>query len=106
MKKLTVVLLILFLAAGVAYAKNYEVKKKAGDYTAQITIDKNPPVVGRNNIEIAIQDKSGKQVTDASVMVEYGMPAMPGMPGMNYRTGTKFKDGTYQATMHISMAGS
>ena len=31
MKRLTVVTLILLLIAGIAYAKDYEVKKKAGN---------------------------------------------------------------------------
>ena len=28
--------LVLFLVAGIAYAKDYEVKKKAGDYDVEI----------------------------------------------------------------------
>ncbi|MEK7789670.1 MAG: FixH family protein, partial [Planctomycetota bacterium] len=86
MKRLTVVTLILLLIAGIAYAKDYEVKKKAGEYDVVVKIDKNPPVVGDNNIEIEIKDASGKYVTDAKVRVEYSMPAMPGMPAMNYKT--------------------
>ena len=106
MKRLTVVTLILLLMAGVAYAKDYEVKKKAGEYDVEIKIDKNPPVVGDNNIEIEIKDASGKYVTDAKVKVEYSMPAMPGMPAMNYKTDTELKGYEYRAKMNLSMSGA
>ncbi|MGC2061693.1 MAG: FixH family protein [Thermodesulfovibrionales bacterium] len=80
MKKTMVVTMMLLFIAGIAYAKNYEVTKKAGEYTIVATIDKNPPVVGDNNITIEIKDATGKAVTDARVKVEYSMPAMSGMP--------------------------
>lgn len=106
MKRLAVIGLVLLLIAGVAYAKDYEVKKKAGDYDVEIKIDKNPPVVGDNNIEIEIKDASGKYVTDAKVKVEYSMPAMPGMPAMNYKTDTELKGYEYKAIMNLSMSGA
>ena len=106
MKRLSVVTLILLLIAGIAYAKDYEIKKKTGEYDVEIKIDKNPPVVGDNNIEIEIKDASGKYVTDAKVKVEYTMPAMPGMPAMNYKTKTELKDNKYNAKMTLSMSGS
>jgi hypothetical protein len=106
MKKVTLVSIVLLLMAGVAYAKNYEVTKKAGEYIVVAMIDKNPPVVGDNNITIEIKDASGKSVTDAKVKVEYSMPAMPGMPAMNYKTDAPLKGSSYQANMNLSMAGS
>jgi len=42
MKKLAVVGLILLFLAGVAYAKDYEVKRKAGEYEVEVKIDRNP----------------------------------------------------------------
>lgn len=105
-------MLISFLSAAmlfvsvVSYAKDYEVKKKAGDYDVEVMIDKNPPVVGDNNIEVGIKDASGKHVTDARVVVEYSMPAMPGMPAMNYKTDTELKGNEYKAVMNLSMSGS
>lgn len=60
--------------------KDYEVKKKAGEYAVKIKIDKNPPVVGDNNITVTVKDASGKPVIDVKVKVRYSMPAMPGMP--------------------------
>ena len=72
--------LALLLSTGLAFAKGYEVKKKAGEYRVEATMDRNPPAVGKNNLEVTIKDTAGKNVTDAQVLVEYGMPAMPGMP--------------------------
>lgn len=106
MKRLTVLTIILLLIAGIAYAKDYEVKKKAGDYDVTVKIDKNPPVVGDNNIEIEIKDASGKHVTDAKVRIEYTMPAMPGMPAMNYKADAELKGYEYKAKMNLSMSGA
>ena len=53
-----------------------------------------------------IKDAGGKDVTDAKVMVDYSMPAMPGMPAMNYKSGTSLKDKRYVANLNFSMSGS
>ncbi|OGW21769.1 MAG: hypothetical protein A2Z82_00235 [Nitrospirae bacterium GWA2_46_11] len=106
MKKLAVFTLILLLIAGIAYAKDYEAKKKAGEYDITVKIDKNPPIVGDNNMEIEIKDVSGKYVTDAKVKVEYSMPAMPGMPAMNYKDDAELKGNEYKAKMNLSMSGA
>lgn len=106
MKKIAFVTLILLMIAGIAFAKDYEVKKKAGEYDVEVKIDKNPPVVGDNNIEIEIKDATGKYVTDAKVVVEYSMPAMPGMPPMNYKSDASLKGNEYRAKMNLSMSGS
>ena len=95
----------LLLIAGVAYAKEYELNKKAGDYSVLIKIDKNPPVAGKNNIEIAITDASGKAVTDAKVLLAYSMPAMAGMPALSYKIDAEFKGSVYMAKVDYSMAG-
>ncbi len=106
MKKIASVTMVLLLIAGIAYAKNYEVKKKAGGYDVVATLDKNPPVAGDNIITVAIKDASGKAVTDAKVKVDYTMPAMPGMPAMNYKADAKLAGSEYKATMNLSMSGS
>lgn len=106
MKRLAIFSMVLLLIGGIAYAKDYEVKKKAGEYNVEIKIDKNPPVVGDNHLEIGIKDASGKYITDVKVEVEYSMPAMPGMPAMNYKTDTVLKDYKHRATMNLSMSGS
>jgi hypothetical protein len=106
MKKLTMAMMTLLLIAGIAYAKDYEVSKKAGDYNVLIKIDKNPPVAGKNNMEIAITDASGKAVTDAKVVLSYSMPAMAGMPAMSYKADAEPKGNVYKTKVDYSMAGS
>ncbi|HAK88610.1 MAG TPA: hypothetical protein DCP24_05985 [Nitrospiraceae bacterium] len=106
MKKLAVFTLILLLIAGIAYAKDYEAKKKAGEYDVTVKIDKNPPIVGDNNVTVEVKDTSGKYVADAKVKIEYSMPAMPGMPAMNYKTDAELKGNEYKAKMNLSMSGA
>ncbi len=106
MKRLALVAVIFLLAAGIAYAKDYEVTKKAGDYNVAVKIDKNPPVVGDNNVSIEITDASGHHARDAKVVVDYSMPAMPGMPAMNYKANAELKGDAYKAKMNLSMSGS
>jgi hypothetical protein len=106
MKKVALVPLILLVITAVAYARSYEVTKKAGPYTVIATIDKNPPVVGDNNISIEVKDSSGRDVTDARVSADYSMPAMPGMPAMNYKTNAALRGNSYQSRINLSMAGS
>jgi hypothetical protein len=106
MKRLAIFAGALLLIAGVVYAKDYEVNKKAGDYNVLIKIDKNPPVAGNNNVEIAITDASGKSVTDAKVVFNYSMPAMAGMPAANYKADAELKGTVYKTKANYPMAGS
>ena len=100
-----VVLLVLFVA-GTAFAKESSVQKKAGDYSVDIKMDKDTPVVGSNNVEIVIKDKAGKAVTDAKVLVTASMPSMPGMPAMENKADAKLDSGKYKAKIDLSMGGS
>ena len=97
---------LLLIAAGAVYAAGLEVKHKAGDYDVSVKFDKNPPVVGTNNMKIEVRDASGKYITDAKVKVDYTMPAMPGMPAMNYKTDAVLSGQEYTAKMDLSMSGS
>ena len=106
MKRLIIILSIFFLAFGVAQAKEYVVMKKAGSYTVHVMMDKNPLVAGQNKIEISVQDTAGAEVTDATVNVEYSMPAMPGMPAMHYKTKAELSGSRYLANVNFSMAGA
>jgi hypothetical protein len=106
MKKAIWMMMILLLATGTAWAKDFTLTKKAGDLTVDIRIDKNPPVVGNNNMTVVLKDVSGKDVTDAKIAVDYGMPAMPGMPAMNYKTNAMLHGNLYHAAMNLSMSGS
>ena len=96
----------LLLTIGLANAKDFEIIKKSGDYTVQIKIDKNPPVTGENKMDIVIKDAEDKDVTEATVVVDYGMPAMPGMPAMNYKAKADLKGGRYTSTLNFSMSGA
>ena len=106
MKRFAVLTMVVLLAAGTAFAKDYEVQKKAGEYDVKVAIDRNPPVVGDNNAAIEIKAAGGHHVRDAQVKVEYSMPAMPGMPPMSYKTDAVLKGDVYKATLGLSMAGS
>jgi hypothetical protein len=106
MKKIVYLLITLSLTTGLAFAKDYEITKKADDYTVLVKIDKNPPVVGENIVTIEIKDAAGKNVTEAKVKLDYGMPAMPGMPAMFYKADAELKGTLYKAKMNLSMAGS
>ena len=100
------VVLLIVLVAGTAFAKEYAVQKKAGDYTVDIKMEKDPPVVGTNRVEIAVTDKAGKAVTDAKVLVTASMPAMPGMPAVENKVEAKLEGGKYKAKIELSMGGS
>lgn len=100
-RRLAAATMMLLLATGIAYAKDYKVTKKAGEYNVVVKIDKNPPVVGDNNTTVEIKDADGKYVTDAKVVVDYSMPEM----AMNYKVDAASKGGEYKAKMNLSMKG-
>jgi len=105
MKRLLLAVMAVLLVAGTAVAKDYEVTKKAGDYTVVVKMDRNPPITGDNNLSVAIKDAAGAEVKDAKVAVEYTMAAMPGMPAVKVKTDTELKGGEYKAKLNFSMAG-
>ncbi len=79
MKTLFTSTFIFFLIVGFAHSKGLEVKKNVGEYEIEAKMDKNPPIVGDNHLEIEIKGARGKLVTDAKVLVNYYMPPMPRM---------------------------
>ena len=105
MKRTGLFLLIMMFVSGIAFAKSLEVNQKAGEYDVRVVIDRNPPVVGANMLTVNIKDKTGRQITDAKVRIDYSMPAMPGMPPMNYKTDAVLEGKEYRAKMSLSMAG-
>jgi hypothetical protein len=105
MKRLVLALMSVLLVAGTAVAKDYEVTKKAGDYTVVVKMDRNPPITGDNNLSVTIKDAAGAEVKDAKVAVEYTMAAMPGMPAVKVKTDTELKGSEYRAKLNFSMAG-
>lgn len=96
---------VLLAATGTAFAGGYEIKKRVGGYEVEIKLDRWPPVVGDNRIEVGIKDTQGKPVTDAEVLVNYYMPPMPRMAPMNYTTKAPVKGDSYRATMKFIMSG-
>jgi len=107
MKKIALLfLLIVLLGVFIGCAKGYEITKSAGEYNVTITLDKNPPVAGENHMTIMLKDSSGKAVTDATVKIEYTMPAMPGMPAMNYSTDASLQGIEYKTLVNFSMPGA
>ena len=99
--------IILALALGLppAAAADLELRKEAGGYQVLLRINRNPPVIGTNRIEITIEDAAGSKVTDAKVLVNYYMPPMPRMAPMNYKVETRLKDGKYVEKMKLIMSG-
>jgi hypothetical protein len=100
-----IVLLIISFMAGTAFAGSLTASKRAGAYVVGIEIDRNPPIIGDNIVEIEIRDASGAIVSDAKVLVNYYMPPMPRMAPMNYRTDAPFRGGKYRMTMNLIMEG-
>ncbi len=98
-------ILLLFLSASTVGARSYELKRMVGEYQAEVRMDRNPPSLGDNHIEIEIRDAGGKPVTEAKVLVNYYMPPMPRMAPMNYATDAKLKGEKYKATMNFIMSG-
>ncbi len=105
MKEILIFLLVFFVLTGTAFSKGYQVKKSFGEYEAEVRIERYPPLLGGNNIEIEIKDTGGRPVTNAKVLVNYYMPPMPRMAPMNYVTDAKVKGEKYKATMNFIMSG-
>jgi len=97
-------LLALFLATD-SKARDYKVRKKKRGFTVDIAINRNPPILGDNDIRIKIKDRGGSMVTGAEVQVNYYMPPMPGMPPMNYTMPARLQGEEYRATMDLIMTG-
>jgi hypothetical protein len=93
------------LTVGTGDANSHEVRKKIGDYEAEVKMDRNPAIVGDNHIDIEIKDAGGKGVTGAKVLVNYYMPPMPRMAPMNYTIEAKPKGEKYKAKMNFIMSG-
>ena len=106
MKRIVVIMAMLVLVANVAYAKGYEVQKKAGEYDVTVAFDRDPPTASDNAVGVTIKDSAGHVVKDAAVKIEYSMPAMMGMPAMNYKADAVLQGDEYKATLGLSMSGS
>jgi hypothetical protein len=97
-------ILTLLVAVPAIDAKDLDLTGRAGEFEVHARIDRNPPILGHNHVEIEIKD-SGGRVTDADILVNYYMPPMPRMAPMNYTTKAELKGEKYKMTMDLIMAG-
>lgn len=104
-KRPAAIVLALALVILPAAAADLELKKEVAGYRVTLKIDRNPPVIGTNRIEVAIEDAAGSKVTDAKVLVNYYMPPMPRMAPMNYKVEARLKNGKYVEKMKLIMSG-
>jgi hypothetical protein len=104
MKVWGILILTLLVAVPAIDAKDLDLTGRAGEFEVHARIDRNPPILGHNHVEIEIKD-SGGRVTDADILVNYYMPPMPRMAPMNYTTKAELKGEKYKMTMDLIMAG-
>lgn len=106
MKRIILILMVLFLSAGLIYSMDYEVTKKAGNYSVQVKIDPNPPVVGNNNMLIWLKDAAGNDVKGATMTVAYSKHTVVGMPVKKYDSYAQPHENNYHAILEIPTQGS
>jgi hypothetical protein len=98
-------LALFFWLAEPCEAGDYRVRKNAEGLRFDIAVNRNPPVLGDNEIRIEIKDSQGNPVLDAEVLVNYYMPPMPNMAPMNYTIPAPLKGKEYRAVMDLIMTG-
>ena len=111
MKKFTIFTTLLVAFVGVIILSGcgrnaYQVTKLTPSYKVDVQINRNPPIAGENEVTVNIKDNTGKDVTDAKVVVGYDMPAMPGMPAMSHKADAVLEGNKYKATIDLMMSGS
>jgi hypothetical protein len=104
-QKVVICLIALVTFVPLLDGRDYAVRRKVDSYTVDLSINRNPPVTGKNDISIEIKDSLGKHITNAPVSVNYYMPPMPGMPPMNYTVTASPSGNGYKATMDLTMTG-
>ena len=95
------------LMVAVAAGAGAQTQKPTLDITFKTT--PNPPVTGKNTVDVAVKDATGKPITDAEVSATFFMAAMPAMkmPEMKNTVALKHvKDGTYSGAGQVMMAGN
>ncbi len=87
---------------------SFEVKSnneiiEAGLYRVQVKIEPTPPVVGKNNLIIIVEDKSGQTVAGAKIRAIAQMPAMGSMSApVDIR---ETEPGIYSGELKLTMKG-
>jgi hypothetical protein len=93
------------MVAAVAWGGDYKIRRALEGHTIDVTLKRNPPIMGKNDIRIEIKDTGGQFVINNLVTVNYYMPPMPGMPPMNYTLKAVSNGAGYMATMDFIMTG-
>jgi hypothetical protein len=87
------------------YGSSLELLKRTPEYEVAASIDRNPPIIGQNNLSLTLKGPDGKKITQAQVLVNYYMPPMPRMVPMNYITPAPLKGDSYRTPLHLIMEG-
>jgi nitrogen fixation protein FixH len=103
--RLAFLLLTIVVTASESLARDFTARKKIDGYTVEIAINRNPPIIAKNELRVEIKDPQGKPVNDLMVMVNYYMPPMPGMAPMNYTVKASPKSNGYMVIMDLIMTG-
>lgn len=98
-------LLAVFAGGMPVRAAELELARTVANFKVLARFDRNPPVKGDNNLEIAIIGPAGEALAGAKVLVNYYMPPMPRMPPMNYKKEAKPKKDKYTLKMDLIMEG-
>lgn len=102
---ITCLLVALMIPTTTVYSRDFTMKKKVDGFTIDIAINRNPPIVAKNELRVTVTDPQGKALTNLKVMVNYYMPPMPGMAPMNYTVQASPKGSAYGVIMDLIMTG-
>jgi hypothetical protein len=106
-RRYAVVSALLALMVGIGAEAAAQTAKPAFDIMLMTT--PNPPMTGKNTIEVMVKDPSGTPVTDAEVSVTFFMAAMPSMKMAEMKNSVTLKHvkaGTYSGVGQVMMAGA
>jgi nitrogen fixation protein FixH len=98
---------VVALIIAVAANAEAQTQKPALDITLKTT--PNPPVTGKNTVEVTVKDAAGKPMTDAEVSATFFMAAMPAMKMSEMKNTVALKhvkDGMYSGAGQVMMAGN
>jgi len=103
--KALIVIFFLITSGDIAHARDFTARKKVEGHMINIAINRNPPIVAKNELRIDIVNPLGKPVKNENVTINYYMPPMPGMAPMNYTVKATPKGDSYVAIMDLIMTG-
>ena len=103
--KALIVIFFLITSGDIAHARDFTARKKVEGHMINIAINRNPPIVAKNELRIDIVNPLGKPVKNENVTINYYMPPMPGMAPMNYTIRANPKGDGYAMTMDLIMTG-